>query len=260
MLPLVAWPVWAGGWWLFAGIGLVAAGAAYEFVRLMRQGGHTPWYPGVLAIIGLFFLDVQFPALQAVPIGLAWVVMLSLAWQLLQAGPATPTVDWALTMAGGVYLGVLSAHFIRLRALPDPYGLAWTSLGLLVTWSSDSGAYLVGRAWGRRKLCPRLSPGKTWEGTAGGLVAALGAGGLVGYLLMLTLGAVGPVHGLIVGLLVAIMGPLGDLAESMMKREANAKDSGTLIPGHGGVWDRIDSLLFVIPVTYYYAIWVAGRS
>jgi phosphatidate cytidylyltransferase len=184
--------------------------------------------------------------------------MLSLAWQLFQARLAAPTVDWALAVAGGLYLGVLSAHVVRLRALPD--GLAWTMLALLVTWSSDSGAYFVGRAWGRRKLCPRLSPGKTWEGIAGGLAASLLAGALLGYLLIQTLGAVGPVHGLAVGLLVAIISPLGDLAESMMKREVHAKDSGSLIPGHGGVWDRIDSLLFVIPATYYYAVWIAGRS
>jgi len=258
MAPLVAWPVWAGGWWLFGGALLLAAGAGYEFCRLMAKGDHQLWYPLVLAGIGLFFVDAQFPQLGVLPIGLAWLVMASLVWQLFQARAATPTPDWALTMAGGLYIGGLLSHFVRLRSLPGNDGLAWLALALLVTWSSDSGAYFVGRAWGQRKLCPRLSPGKTWEGIVGGLVAGALAGLLVGWLLTLGLGAVGALNGLWVGLIVSVVSPLGDLAESMMKREAHVKDSGNLIPGHGGVLDRVDSLLFVVPVVYYFAIWV-GR-
>ena len=258
MAPLVAWPVWAGGWWLFGGALLLAAGAGYEFCRLMRRGNHRPWYPLLLITIALFFIDARFPQLGVVPVGLTWLVMASLVWQLFQARAASPTSDWALTMAGGLYVGGLLAHFVRLRGLPGNDGLAWLALALLVTWSSDSGAYFVGRAWGRRKLCPRLSPGKTWEGIAGGLVAGVLAGLLVGRMLMLGLEAVGPLNGMWVGLIVSVVSPLGDLAESMMKREMGVKDSGGLIPGHGGVLDRVDSLLFVVPIVYYYASW-AGR-
>jgi phosphatidate cytidylyltransferase len=257
LIPVAGWMVWAGGWWFFTAILLAAALAGYEFSQLMRRGGYSPAPVFVLAIIGLSLFDAQFPSLDIAKPGLAWILILSISWQLFQSQDKAPTVNWALGIAGGLYVGWLSAHLIRLRALPD--GLAWTITAVLVTWIGDTSAYLIGSAIGRHKLWPRLSPGKTWEGVLAGLIGSLLTGGLVGYLTMHWMeGAVGPGQGLIVGLLAAIIGPFGDLAISMMKRQVNAKDSGNIIPGHGGFLDRTDSLLFVLTATYYFAVWFAN--
>jgi phosphatidate cytidylyltransferase len=256
LVPVVAWVIWAGGWWVFAGVLLVAGLAGYEFSQLMRQGGYAPTTVVVLAIIIVSVLDAQFPSLGIAAPGLAFILILSISWKLFQAQDEIPTTNWAVGIAGGLYVGWLSAYMIRLRALPD--GLAWVVLALLVTWVGDSAAYFVGKSIGRHKFWPRLSPRKTWEGIIGGLIGSLLAGALIGYLAMQFMGVIGPVNGLVVGLLAAIVGPFGDLAISMMKRQVNAKDSGHIIPGHGGFLDRTDSLLFVITATYYYAIWIAG--
>jgi len=256
LIPVAGWTVWAGGGWFFAAVLLAASLAGYEFSQLMRRGGYAPAPVFILAFIGMFALDAQFPSLHIARPGLAMILILSISWQLFQSQSSAPTVDWALTIAGGLYVGWLSAHMISLRALPE--GLAWTSLALLATWGSDTAAYLIGSAIGRHKLWPRLSPGKTWEGIGGGIVGGLLIGGVVGSLAMQWVGAIGPVHGLLVGFLASAVGPLGDLAISMMKRQVHVKDSGHIIPGHGGFLDRTDSLLFVVTITYYYATWLGG--
>ena len=258
LVPAAAWVVWAGGWWFFAAVVLIAGLAGYEFGQLMRREGHTPAIVFVLATIGVVISDAQFPSLDIVRPGLAWILILSISWQLLQTRDKAPTTSWALTIAGGLYVGWLSAHAIHLRALTAPSGLAWAMLAVLVTWGGDTSAYFVGSAVGRHKFWPRLSPRKTWEGFFGGVAGSLLTGALVGHLAMNWLGDVGVVHGLLVGLLASIIGPFGDLAISMIKRQVQAKDSSQIIPGHGGLLDRTDSLLFIITTTYYYATWLAG--
>ena len=255
LIPIVGWVVWAGGWWLFAAVLLVAGLAGYEFSQLMRRGDHIPSTVFSLAIIGMFALDAQLPSLGIAKPGLTGILILSISWQLFQSQRKSPVTDWALTITGGLYVGWLSAYIIHLRALPD--GRIWTALALLITWGNDTAAYFVGSVIGRHKLWPRLSPGKTWEGLWGGVVGGLLTGAGVGYLAMQWMRAVGPVQGLLVGLLAAIVAPFGDLAISMMKRQVRVKDSGRIIPGHGGLLDRTDSLFFVIVTTYYYAIWFA---
>jgi phosphatidate cytidylyltransferase len=254
--PVVGLGVWAGGWAFFTLMLAVAGVAGYEFCRMMQRGGHNPLTLAVLAIIVLFFLDAAFPGRAIVHHGLVWILVLSISWQIIRYRQGTtPTVDWALSITGGLYVGWLLSHFVSLRSLPD--GLAWTCTALLVTWASDSGAYFVGCTIGRHKLCPPLSPGKTWEGIGGGLIGGLLAGAIVGTLAMYWLDAIGLTYGLLMGLLVAVVSPLGDLAVSMMKREVGVKDSGSIIPGHGGMLDRTDSLMFVVVITYYFATWVA---
>ena len=135
-----------------------------------------------------------------------------------------------------------------------PSGLAWAATLLLVVWGYDTGAYLTGRWMGRRRLIDHISPSKTVEGLAGGLVVAtLGAG--IGSALI----GLDPWHPLVIGPLVGLAAQAGDLAESMLKRSAGRKESGFVVPGHGGVLDRIDSFLFAAPVLAGYALLVAGR-
>jgi phosphatidate cytidylyltransferase len=260
--PIAILIVAPGGWWTLAVMFFVACLAAFEFARLMIRGEHRPTLAFIIAVEAVFFLDAAWPDGQILRPLLLAVMVVTLSIQLFRKDLVQPTVDWALSLAGGLYFGWLLAHFVYLRRLPA--GLAWILAALLVTWACDSGAYFVGRAVGRHKLCPRLSPGKTWEGIAGGLLGALAAGALVGWLGMRFLGGVGLVPGLMLGLVVSVVSPFGDLVISMMKREVGAKDSGTLIPGHGGILDRTDSLLFVVTAAYYLAIWLqngvlAGR-
>jgi phosphatidate cytidylyltransferase len=256
LIPLAGWAIWAGGWWFFGVLLLVAEVGGYEFSRLVRRGGYTPQTVFTLAIIAALLLDAQFPNLNVLRPALVWLLMVSVSWQLFQSKDTMALTNWALTVIGGLYVGLLAAHGILLRALPQ--GLAWTVLAVFLTWTGDAAAYFVGTAFGRHKLWPRISPGKTWEGFFGGLIASVATGALVGYLSMLWLGAIGPVHGTLVGLLAGIIGVFGDLAISMMKRQMKVKDSGNILPGHGGLLDRCDSLLFVLTTTYYYAIWLAG--
>ena len=255
LIPVAGLVVWAGGWWFFAAIVLVALLAGYEFSQLMSQGGFAPTTVFVGAIIVISLVDAQLPSLDIAQPGLTWLLIISISWQLFRSKDRMPTANWALTIAGGLYIGWLSANAIRLRALPGPDGLAWTVLAVLVTWGGDSAAYFVGRSIGRHKFWPRLSPRKTWEGFVAGVIACLLVGAIAGYVAMRWVGAIGPIHGLIVGLLAAVVGPFGDLAISMIKRDVNAKDSSQIIPGHGGLLDRTDSLMFIVATTYYYAIW-----
>jgi phosphatidate cytidylyltransferase len=177
---------------------------------------------------------------------------------LLRPPQGLPTQSWALTLGAALWLGWLISHFTLLRDLSPPFGLGigtrWMVLAFLVTWINDSAAYFVGKTIGRHPCAPYLSPKKTWEGTIGGWFGGVAATMLLGYWLV----DLPWTHGLALGALVATVAPFGDLAKSMVKRQMGVKDFGALIPGHGGMFDRIDSLLFVAPVMYYYATLVVG--
>ena len=158
-----------------------------------------------------------------------------------------------LSMAAGLLYVPLLLHFLpKVRALDD--GLVWVALIMVITFSGDTGGYFAGRAFGRHKLFPRVSPKKTWEGAIGGVVLAV-----VGALIVKALGLpeVGWLHAIALGILLDGFGVVGDLVESMLKRAHGVKDSGWIMPGHGGILDRVDSLLFTGPVAYAYA-WVFG--
>lgn len=156
-------------------------------------------------------------------------------------------LDGVRVLAGVAYVALPFAALIALR-LGDA-GLQWTALAFLVTFATDTSAYAVGRAVGRRKLAPSISPGKTWEGAVGGLVGAAAAAAALVVLLDGIESHLLPAIAL--GLGVGVVAQAGDLLESKVKRMAGAKDSGRLIPGHGGLFDRLDSLVPVFPLVYY---------
>lgn len=249
LIPLVLGAIYVGGNLFFTLVALVLGMAAFEFVRLMERGDYGPalLFTWGFVLIGLFV--ARDPAGAWLRPAMAGLLGGALVWQLFQSGRPAPTADWALTVVGGLYIGWMGGHLVAVREMPD--GIQWLLLPLVITWSADTGAYLVGSIWGRRKLAPQISPGKTWEGTVGGWLTGIVAGGLLAGLLDL-----GIVHGLLLGLCVGVASPLGDLGISMIKRQVGAKDSGHLIPGHGGMLDRIDSILFTVVIGYYYVQWV----
>jgi len=158
-----------------------------------------------------------------------------------------------LITAGILYAGWLLGHLVALRGLDD--GRNWVFFALFVTFASDTAAFFIGRALGRHKLAPAISPGKTWEGAIGGILGAI----IVSLFFTLNTPLALPLswgQAILLGVLVSIFGQLGDLAESLFKRYTGVKDSGSVLPGHGGFLDRMDSVVFAGAVVYYYVVWV----
>lgn len=245
-LPIIIAMIFAGGVWFLAGITFIGLVAGWEFGQMMKVGGYatTPFL--TLALIVLLVLN-RFRSDLSLNCIISSILLVSLVWQLFRISPA-PTADWALTLAGGLYIGWGLAHLIALRQLAD--GPAWIWLTLLSTWCADSLAYLAGRFLGRHKLWPRHSPKKTWEGVIASFI-----GGLIGAAVIPLFSNLTWPIALPVGVIAPAAGLFGDLSISMMKRHVGLKDSSALLPGHGGFLDRLDSLLFVGVVVFYYAIW-----
>ena len=268
-IPIVVLLVFLGDGTAFA-LAIAALGlvGVQELCRTVSvQGRAQPSAPFAWAVVlaasaAAWGSAHDVPAFWALPTATI-LLMTALASQIARASPA-PVRDLGATLLAGLYVGLLLPYLILMRGLGFP-GLPalfrWNCTGanlvlftFLITWAADTFAYLAGRAWGKTRLCPRLSPGKTVEGLAAGLAAAalIGAGASVVLLRPQWPDSTYLQHGLLLGVLAGIVGPIGDLCESAMKRELGVKDFGTVIPGHGGVLDRFDSLLFVAPVAYYY--------
>jgi phosphatidate cytidylyltransferase len=220
---------------------------------LSEKAGYRPSLIAGGVVMAALLVVARLPDWNLLGLVLAAGVMGTLVAQLLRPPEGHPTESWALTLGAALWLGYLASFFVMLRDLSPEFGLGlgtrWLVLVFLVTWINDSAAYFVGKAMGRHPCCPYLSPKKTWEGTIGGWFGGVAATLLLGHWLVgLPWG-----HGLALGALVATLAPFGDLVKSMVKRQMKVKDFSSLIPGHGGMFDRIDSLLFVAPVIYYYA-------
>jgi phosphatidate cytidylyltransferase len=230
----------------------VAILAGHEYQRMIAHAGYRPLHVLQLGLAASLVLGTAYLSSGTLLGVLGLIFIASLSWQLTRTAKSDqPFVDWALTLAGGLYVGWLSAHLVMLRGLPG--GMGWMLLALAATWSCDSFAYLIGRVWGRRSFFASISPNKTWEGAlagwAGGTLVVL-AGGLM-------LGLSVP-QGLALGVAASLAAICGDLVESMIKRQMGVKDSGGLVPGHGGILDRVDSLLFAAVIVYYFITLVVG--
>ena len=254
---------WVGEPWFTILITSGGVLAAFEFYRLVANTKASPLTCFGLLFTALFIisrnegllsiLKPYFNTSLLMPLLLTSAVLLSLIWLLRRAQEEKAFIGWAWTVAGILYLGWLLSHLVALRDLDG--GRNWVFLALFVTFASDTMAFITGRTLGRHRLAPNISPGKTWEGTIGGVLGAIFAS------LFFTLPT--PLHtdlnwiqAVLLGLLISIFGQLGDLVESLFKRNMGVKDSGKLIPGHGGVLDRMDSVVFAGIVVYYYVVWV----
>jgi phosphatidate cytidylyltransferase len=253
LIPLVAGLTYAGGWVLSGALLVVAVLAAHEAIGLMQQAGYQPSLLASALVMAALLAAARFPEWQLTGLVLTASLIGTLIWHLLRPPAGHPTQSWALTLGIALWLGWSLSHFVRIRDFSPAFGLGigtrWLVLMFLVTWANDTAAYAVGKAIGRHRCCPYLSPKKTWEGTIGGWLGGGAATILLGWWLV----ALPWPHGLALGMLTATVAPFGDLAKSMIKRQMGVKDFSALIPGHGGMFDRIDSLLFVAPVVYYYA-------
>ena len=246
---------WLGFVVLQTGLGLE------EFYRMARAKGLAPvrWlgFASAFVLLGLAYRP-QTPNASLLTTG-GLLVLLALA--LRRGGQPRVLESAAVTAFGVFYVGWLSAHFVLLRELPWRAGLAYSDGGslvlyaFLVTWSCDTGAYLTGRLFGRTRPWTTISPRKTLEGAMGGLLCAVIAA-QIGAATFLRAGGGTPLltwpHALAIGVLVGICGQVGDFVESLFKRDAASGDSSDLIPGHGGVLDRFDSLYFGAPIVYHY--------
>jgi phosphatidate cytidylyltransferase len=286
LAPVVLAVVLLGEPWVSLLVGLIVFLALVELIALLDAGGFEP--PQVLnlaigvVVAGAILLAVNEPnlggpLLDAVratqPLGLPLLAfaggMMVLAMACFVRGdPRAGFVSWATSSFGVAYVSLLTPFVVIVAHLAPPDGTAasvvgglelrsgsaWALALVAVVWGYDTGAYFTGRLLGRRRLIDHISPSKTVEGLFGGLVAATLAAGLGTWLVGLE-----PWHALVIGPLVGLAAQAGDLAESLLKRAAGRKDSGFLIPGHGGILDRIDSFLFAAPALAGYAMLVAGR-
>jgi len=263
LLPVGLITIAYGGPYYYALVSLILGLAAWEYAKLFQVGGYHP--SGVFVVIGTLALTANryFYGLQGDPfMGDSWtlglLILIGMIIHLIdyERGGQGSGTDFAITISGIFYVGFLGSYLIPLRALPD--GVWWVLTVLPAVWLADSGAYFIGRQFGRHKLSPRLSPKKTWEGYIGGLVVGPLLTIAFVYLWQQIAGepiAVTVPRALVIGLIMAIVPTLGDLGESMIKRQVGVKDSSSLLPGHGGAFDRIDSWLWAGILGYYVIVW-----
>jgi phosphatidate cytidylyltransferase len=254
LLPIGLAVIYFGGLVYFALIALILGLAAWEYVQLFRAGGFQP--AGALVVGGVLLITGgrAINGFESAPWILSLIILVTMAFHALayERGRDQAATDFAVTLGGVLYLGWLGAYLISLRGLTD--GLWWVLLALPIVWLADSGAYFVGRWRGRRKLSPRLSPKKTWEGYLAGILTGVLGGALLSFLWGTWVSpqiGMTPWHGVVLGVVLSLVTTMGDLGESMIKRQVGIKDSSNLIPGHGGALDRIDSWLWAGVISYY---------
>ncbi|WP_378951910.1 phosphatidate cytidylyltransferase [Pelosinus sp. sgz500959] len=256
-IPVAAYVINYGEWLFATAILILTLLAWHEFYTMLQNKNIKIYY-----ILG-FVLNIVIA-------GCAWIgnsqelimvmfisTLLALV-KIVTSGAEFTVTDAAFSLLGIFYIGVSFAHLILLRYTDNSQyistslgqlsaGAAYLWIAFIGTWASDTFAYFVGTYLGKHKLCPKISPGKTIEGALGGLLGSVIVIVLLGNLFKLSI-----IHSMIMGLLIGIVAPIGDLVESVIKRFTGVKDSGRILPGHGGILDRFDSILFVVPAIYYY--------
>ncbi len=238
LIPVVLFGIFgAPAWFLFTLVALVAGLCFWEYARMTGAG--VPFrLVGLAAGLGFLTIPLEHLWLFATLLALLLLILAMAARDLATGAQEAMIVTLGLLYIFGAWRCALGLHAI------DPY---WLLFGLAVNWVGDTCAYFVGRAWGRHKLAPRVSPAKSWEGAAASVMSAVLFGVLV---LPWLIGDVSTAQAALLALVANIAGQLGDLAESSLKRASGVKDSGALLPGHGGMLDRVDSAMFSLPVLY----------
>ena len=258
-IPVVVAAVWFGAPWLTILVAVLAVQGVRELYQLRPKG--IPPLPAALGVIWAISLVVgaqgsssliSFLVISSIILAVGMIACL--LW-LIAFYTSGKLITASLFLLGGpIYVGFLLGHSLALREIGDSLsesnqaGRDWLLFTLLIVFATDTGAYLVGRVFGSRPLAPVISPNKTWEGAAGGIFFALVIALVVGYALDL---ANPRWQQIVIGASVGVISQMGDLFESRLKRLSNVKDTGSIIPGHGGVLDRLDSVVVSIPLVYY---------
>ncbi len=254
-LPIVLFLMNLGGWWFGALVLFVGMVCVYEFMG-MTQPGDTTSRVLMTAVGGLLMTGIMTGQMASAQ-GMAVTALLPIAvlvYYLFRTGDMESVGARAsYTFTGLYWAGALLAVTSSLRGLP--HGTGWLVLACVIAWGSDTGGYFAGRFLGKHKLYPKVSPKKTWEGSVGGVIAATGGAFACRQIFALD---VEPMHLAIMAPVATVLGQIGDLTQSMLKRSVKVKDSGTIMPGHGGLFDRVDALIFVGPVLFVYATMVLG--
>lgn len=259
-VPVLLLIAWVGGGVYNAAVVGGSIVAVLEVFGMLRAAGYQPLRPLGVALTAAVALDAVTTDARLLPAILVVAVLGGLLLLMARPDSEGALLDWALTLTPALYVGGTMHYFITLRAHTD--GLFWILIVLICTWVCDIAAFFVGRRWGKARLAPRISPGKSVEGAIGGLIGAVLAAILLGPLLTWILALAGlavssaghPVRLAGLGLVIGVCAIAGDLMESFIKRQCGAKDSGVLIPGHGGVLDRIDSVLLAMVGAYFFVV------
>jgi phosphatidate cytidylyltransferase len=247
-----------GGVFYYLLMGAFLVGGAWEYVRLYKAAKHEPneivTVGGVLVLVTarFFFAD------DAIPVFVA-LILLAMTVHLFafERGRDQAAHDFGVTVAGIVYLGWLGAYLIDLRfVMNETMGVWWLMLVLPLVWAADTGGYSIGAAYGKHKMAPRLSPKKSWEGYFAGIFTSVLVGAFFAYAFSSMgpkplAGLISPMQGAMLGFVIGALAPLGDLGESMFKRQSHMKDSSNIFPGHGGFLDRIDSWIWGAAIGYF---------
>lgn len=244
-IPVLLFILYQGGlaWTaLFVLLGIVAL---YEYLDMMQKSGRQPQFLSAYGLLLLLLFREQ-AVLYFHPLLMAIIILMVLECVLWY--PKFNLEDIALNFLGAFYIGFLFSFALQIQTIDQPFFTML--LVLLVTWGSDIGGYLFGRLWGKTKMTPQLSPNKTWAGAAGGIILASATAAVFSYIFPLP--GLNITQILIMAVLGSVAAQLGDLFASAIKRFFGTKDSGYIIPGHGGVLDRFDSFMLVLPVIYYF--------
>jgi phosphatidate cytidylyltransferase len=253
-LPLIFGLVYVGQWPYTLALAFAFTMAALEYGKLFQHQGNRPSLPLMLLAAGGLPIVRYLAGFEYAPAFITGILMIAMAWHLVdyERGAPRSGTDFAHTFTGSLYIGWLGSYLISIRQLID--GAWWVFLVLSTVWITDISAYVIGSSFGKHPMTQRLSPKKTWEGYAGGVVFGTGAA----LVLAAAIGRLAapassftPVSALLVAGAVSILTPLGDLGISMIKRELKVKDTGTLLLGHGGFLDRMDSWLWAAALGYY---------
>jgi len=250
-VPLLIGAIWLGFPWLTILVAITALLGLWEFYRMA---------PGVKAVLvlGAVWVLLFMVAGQTADdlydysphLLLGAGILLTVPWPILNRSKNGAFSTWAHSIGGPAYLGFLLAHALMLREFDGAADTSrnWLLFALLVTFATDTGSYFTGRVLGTHPMAPAISPGKTWEGAFGGFLWAVAVAAALGAVLELSV----PLwKSSLVGVAVGVVAQMGDLVESRFKRATGVKDAGTILPGHGGILDRLDSIVLTLPVVYY---------
>ncbi len=251
MIPTTVLFAMLGGWPFTIFVSAILGISAWEYWRIFHDNGYSPSLPILLVFTVAAAILRKFFDFEYTGIWLGVLVLVSMIWHTVaaQKGSSNAATGFALSISGAVYLGWLGSYAISINSLP--YSTYWLLTVFPIISLADTGGYLFGLWLGKHKMMPKVSPKKSWEGYIGGLImGGLGGWGLAALWHIAVPGFL-PVYGLILGIVLSLLVPFGDFGESMIKRQFNLKDTSNILPGHGGMMDRIDSSLWAAFIGYF---------